>query len=268
MKGSALSLVLICALAVMGAWGCSGDSNNANENNTNNTNNTNADMGANNAQEDMNTSSNNSPSQWESNYQLIFRDMIFNQGSPGSGTLNNVLRKSFRMDQEYPTIILVDIKDVDAEAGTTKVKGGAGEITAVDGEYKWDAETPDVYYDGTLNKDTGVVTGTFADFKFIATIPTEGEPLRVILPIQDLSFSAKLTTAASGGGVVIEGGEMTGYLTKAQGDTIEIFINGMTLTLTSLLKESTLNLDTDGDDVNDAWKLEATFKAESAKIVN
>lgn len=255
-------LFVTLMLAALSLTACSGDSNNASNNTTNNANNQ-ADMGM---MQDMPAPTNNAPGTWEEQYQIIFLDMNFKPGSPGSGVLNTVLRKSFNMaTQEYPTIILVDLKEIDADAGTTRIKGGAGTTTAADGEFKWDAETPDVYYDGTIKKDDGEITGTFSDFKFIATIPTESDPLRVILPIQDLSFKGNLTVAE--GGVKIDNGDMTGYLTKEQGDEITIFLNGMTLTLTSLLKESTLNLDTDGDNVNDAWKLEATFKAGPAKIV-
>lgn len=255
-------LLVTLMIAALSLTACSGDDNNASNNTTNNTNNKTPDMDT---TQDM-PATNNAPATWEARYQVLFLDMIFKPGSPGSGALNTVLRKSFNMNtQEFPTIILVDLNEIDADAGTTRIKGGAGATTATDGEFKWDAETPDEYYDGTIKKDDGEITGTFPDFKFIATIPTEGDPLRVILPIQDLSFKANLTTTT--GGVKIDNGELTGYLTKTQGDEITIFLNGMTLTLTSLLKESALNLDTDGDNVNDAWKLEATFKAGPAKII-
>ena len=250
------ALALMVCFSLVSSLGCSGS-----EDPKTTSNNTQPDMAA-----DMPAPSNNTPTQWASDYKLIFLDMSFKPGTPGAGTLNTVLRKSFRMDEEYPTIILVDIKDIDPEAGTTRVKGGAGQVTAKDGEFSWDPETPDVYYDGTLAKDTGVVTGTFKQFQFIATIPTEGEPLRVTLPIQDLAFTATLFQSSSG--VSITGGELTGFLTKAQGDTIEIFLNGMTLSLTALLRETTLNLDTDNDGTPDAWRLEATFKAGPAVITN
>lgn len=264
-----LTSALACLLALSMLVGCSSNNDENDTNNTNNTNNT-MDM----AQGDMTDMSKEMtdgklPAKWESGYQMIFTDMVFDSNSPGAGLLGRVIRKSFRMDEEYPTIILIDIKDLPDTSGDVKaqIKGGSGALTDTEGTFAWDKDTPDTYYEGSVNKDTGAIKGVFTKFSFIATIPTEGDPLRVTLPINDLTFEGNVTEAA-GGGLQIEDGTLKGYITKEEGDSVMISIPPSTniVTLTSILKEENFNYDSDGDNTNDSWQLSTTFDARPTTI--
>lgn len=262
-----LTSALACLLALSMLVGCpsNNDENNENNNNANNGMDMAKDM------PDMSTEMTDGtlPTKWESGYQMIFTDMVFDKDSPGAGLLGRVIRKSFSMDEEYPTIILIDIKDLPDTNGEVKaqIKGGAGALTDTEGTFEWDKDTPDTYYEGSVNKDTGAIKGVFTKFSFIATIPTEGDPLRVTLPINDLTFEGNVT-AAAGGGLQIEDGTLKGYITKEEGDNVMISIPPSTdiVTLTSILKEENFNYDSDGDNTNDSWQLITTFDAKPTTI--
>lgn len=260
------SSLTLCALMLALSTGCPSN----NDNNTNNEANNLPDMTAD-AVNDENTDLNGPPKTYESNYQMVFTLMFFNPTSPGGGSnlLNTVLKKSFGADQEFPTTILIDLKDIPADEGSVaiKMRSGAGVLTPTPGEFRWDPETSETYYDGTLEKSTGQLKATFESFNFIATIPTESEPLRVTLPISNLKVDAFVTATATGGLAVNEG-QLEGYITKEQADAIEIAVTPAAdpVALTTLLKEEKLNLDLDDDGTNDAWNLTATFNAAPAVI--
>lgn len=261
-----LSMLTLCALLLILSTGCPSNNDNNTNNGANNTPDMTADTGS-----DEQSDLSGPPETYESDYQMVFTLMSFDNGTPGGGSsiLNTVLKKSFSKTQEIPTTILIDIKDIPVDEGLValKVRSGAGVLTAVDGEFKWDPETSETYYDGTLEKSTGQLDATFESFNFIATIPTEGDPLRVILPISDLKVDA-LVTATATGGLAIQGGKLKGYLTKEEADLIEIAVTPTSdpVKLTTLLKEEDLNRDLDNDGTNDAWDLTATFNASPAII--
>ncbi len=211
----------------------------------------------------------NPPDPYESRYQLRFTSLRFvpaQRGTPGN-SLNGILAQNFDLSLEYPALVLVDLKDINAEAGTFQLKGGAGQTTANPTTFAWDPETADSYSPGTLTAATGEIEGIIADFQFVATLVTETEPLRVVIPINDLTFTGKL--AVGDAGVEIKGGALEGYITVTQAEAVQIvtpLINSSLAVVFKNLDRAEPNFDSDGDGTNDAWRLSATFDATPTTI--
>jgi hypothetical protein len=229
-----------------------------------------ADMGG---EGDMTPGEFNPPAMYATRYMLRFDSLTFVPPTPPTLVgLNNILRQNFDQDLNFPVIILVEIRDISTQAGTVKLRGGAGLKGASAGNYRWDPEGDDMFFDGTLDVATGRVLGTIQNFKFVATFESEDPnmPLRSSIPINDLQFDGYLEEdAADPMRAQIKVGRLDGNITKEQAETTMITITpaGGPIPLSSLLPANGLNLDLNGDGVNDAWRVRATFTAVPTRIM-
>jgi hypothetical protein len=208
----------------------------------------------------------NPPATYATRYQLRFETLLFSFPQTLKG-LNGVLGKNFDQSTMFPVIILVEIKDVKTDAGTMKLRGGAGIKGASAGIYQWDPDNGEMYFDGAIDPATGKVTGTIEKFKFVATFESEepSMPLRSTIPINRLDFEGYLEDAPEGGGkAVIKIGKLNGNITleQARATDITILAGNPPVKLSVLLKEERMDLDLDGDGTKDAWNIrDATFTA-------
>jgi len=80
-------------------------------------------------------------------YKMRFTDFAFTDESPG-GAANPVIDQYLDQAEEYPIVVLLHIKEIDPDAGTARLRGGAGlkvdrQCVPEEGEeceYKWDPE--------------------------------------------------------------------------------------------------------------------------------
>src|SRR5690554_1849654 len=90
------------------------------------------------------------PQDWtfESEYSLRFTKFALDPGAPLNG-LNNLLDKNIKnQDDRYPIVVLLAVSDVDSDAGSLALRGGAGIKDDLDclpslGDncaYKWDED--------------------------------------------------------------------------------------------------------------------------------
>lgn len=209
------------------------------------------------------------PDPYAATYQLRFDALAFtNTREVVFRVLNGLLMDSFDQTMAFPVVILLDIKDLDAGAGTFSFRAGAGLKTDTEGEYDWDPETDETYAPGMLTADTGAFSGAIDRFIFVATFETETEPERTELPLNELEFTGNLAVNASDE-VTIPNGLLSGHITKTEADSTMIVIPGsMPQPLTGVLGEENINFDSDGDGTDDAWLLEATFSAIPTVINN
>ncbi len=259
-------LVMMCALA--SACGGESENNANNSNNSNNTNNTTASNNTSGTTGTNNTSGGQDttpPSEYESGYQLRFTSLAFVTLDPVLRALNGILSQNFDQELDFPIVALIDIKDLDASAGTFELKGGSGLKTLTPGAYEWDPQTPDVYSTATLESDTAAIDGLIERFVFVAVFESDGEEKRTELVLNELEFTGNLDE--TDGVVTIPNGRLKGYVTKVDADaTIIELTPGNTLPLTDVLKENKINFDSDGDGADDSWLLEAEFTAEPTEI--
>jgi hypothetical protein len=210
---------------------------------------------------------------WSDRYQMRFDSIAFKQGTPGAG-LNNLLADSItNQEQDFPIVVLLDIRDLDEMAGSFELRGGPGLKTGTPEEYEWEPEADDTYFDGTFDPDCGAFTATVDLFEFVATFETETGPEKVILPINELAFDAAIKR--DGDTPSIEQGELSGYITREQADNTRITLTpgSAGIPLTTVLNASQLDYDTatgetvpDGE--GDAWQLFATFSAIETTIID
>jgi hypothetical protein len=202
----------------------------------------------------------------ESSYKLRFTAFEFTQ-DPGM-SLNGLIRINFNQDLEYPIVVLVELDDIDPSAGTLRMRGGSGLKTETDGEYRWDPDTASAeYVDGTVSSE-GQIEAVLPLLPFVATVVSESGVFKTVIPIRQLEVDALLRSNEEGG-VFISRGEMTGFVTKEEADSVEVALSPtQVLSLTAVLQERRLNHDTTGDGVNDAWLLKARFDAEETIIVD
>ena len=207
-------------------------------------------------------------------YQVMFTDLAFLSTSPGA-SLNSILRQSFDQSLNYPIVVLVDIKDLDSDAGTFDLRAGSGLKTDTDGAYEWDPESDDSYTPCTVDTDSGRMQGNLALLPFVSTIEFEDRAEKVVLNLRGLHIDAKMELLEDGSQFRVRAGTLTGHLTKADGDSTSIALTpgAEGIKITQIFKEERLNFDTaTGETVEagtgDAWYLEATFDADPANIVD
>ncbi len=203
---------------------------------------------------------------------MRFDSLAFKQGNVGAG-LNGLLANGFNQEQDYPIVVLLDIRDLDTDAGVFELRGGAGLKTETPEEYEWEPEADATYFDGTFDPACGAFNSTVDLFEFVATFETESGPEKVILPINQLEFDAAIALAADGTPSITQG-ELAGYVTKEQGDATLITLTpgSSGIPLTTVLKESKLDYDTASGEIvaegtGDAWFLEANFTAIQTTIL-
>lgn len=212
------------------------------------------------------------PSAYEERYELRFESLKFTEETiPNKDAviklLNGALNMNFDQSIETPIVILMDIKNIDADAGALEIRAGAGEKTVNDEEYEWDDLTPRDYVDGTLTADTGAFVSTTPEFVFIATLGSGDSATRVPLTINDLKITATLENSDEGNDAKITEGRLEGYMTKEKGDSAMVELTpGSPVVLTTVFGEENLDFDSNGDGTNDSWALFATFDARPTSI--
>ena len=254
-------LAALLAAALLCMAGCSGDDESSNPAPT-------PDAGA---VDSGGTDAGDSSVELAMNYQFRFDDM-FLSGSAAAAydVLESIIRSNIDPSApgvETPVLVLLDIVDLDADAGTFRIRAGSGVKTATAGEYAWDEATPDVYYDGSVDAETGVMSATIDEFIFIVN-GLDDPPAQVPLLIRDLDFQARVSSN-EGGEPVLSDGSLSGRIAQAdiEGESIVAVMDLPAQALTDLLGTSNLDTDADSDGTNESWSLDSTFSAESTTIV-
>ena len=209
--------------------------------------------------------------EFEANYDLLFNEFAFDDESPGS-ELNGIIDE-FMGDEDHPILVLVELSELDVDAGTVGVRGGAGLETDSEGEYRWDDEDealdePDST-EGTIDAD-GNLEAELPMFNFVATLPLEEAEVKTVIPIRELQLNAILQAEDNGSNPCIAGGDLEGIVWYDDVEDVEIVLNAGAedgIPLTSVLGEDNMNYVYEGDEGLDAWQLEATFSAEETVIV-
>jgi len=216
----------------------------------------------------------NTGKEYRSSYTLRFDSMAFDAGSIAFG-LNGILQQNFDQSLDYPIVVLVEVRAIDAVAGTGEIRGGSGLKTGTAEQYIWDPEGDDHYDDGTLVAATGRFEGVLETLMFVATFVTETDEQKMPIPIRQLEFQANLELSEDASTASISNGRIAGYLTKADGDIAQVQIvpGGTPISITNLFKETKLNYNsTTGEIVpegeGDSWWLTAGFTAIPTTIVD
>jgi len=210
-------------------------------------------------------------------YKMRFTDFALDDDSPGSSA-NSILQDYLDQSREYPIIVLLHLDNVDPEAGTVDLRGGAGlkvdtkcnpETTVCD--YQWDPMSPEDYYQVELESETGELEGGLEVLDFVGTnsnAKEDSEHRKFVLPIRDIYFS-DAHLAPDGDQVAVEGGHVEGYVTREDAENARVVLTeGSDGTkVSSLLGEDEMNYDADGDGDVDSWCLSATFSAKETAIV-
>jgi hypothetical protein len=205
---------------------------------------------------------------------VMFSDLEFLPTSPGA-SLNSILRQSFDQSLNFPIVVLVDIRDLDSDAGTFELRAGSGLKTDTDGAYEWDPESDDSYTECTLEASSGRMQGELDLLPFVATVEFEDRAEKVVLNLRGLRIDSNMELLNDGTQFRMRDGSLTGHLTKVDGDSTSIALTpgAEGIKITQIFKESRLNFDTiTGETVEpgtgDAWYLEAEFDAEPTNIVD
>ena len=207
---------------------------------------------------------------FEADYDLLFSDFSFDAGSPGSA-LNPIIGNYFDQTEEHPIIVLVELEDLDADEGDVMVRGGAG-LHADEpggGEYVWDdeLEVPESA-EGNIDAD-GWFDARLPLLNFVATVETESETYKTVIPIRDLDLDAQLRAEEDGSDPHIVEGQLTGVVWYHDAKEVEIvlFEGQDPIPLVNALDTDDINCDHNGDGYGDAWLMQATFDAEQTVIV-
>ncbi len=259
----ALSL-LVCALMA-----CSGNNATNNGNNGNGeTNNSGSDAG-NNTEEDVD----NSGVEYADEYETRFDTLEF--GNQPAAKLNMLVSNSLDQSIEFPIIVLLQFTDFDTEAGTLMLEGGAGLKTDTEGTYEWDPDSEAEGTEGTIEPASGNFEAQIDYFGFVATFRFEDEVNKTIIPINALDISGQLALEDDGATARVANGEMSGYVTKEDGDSTEIALTPGSdpITLTQIFGADALNYDsTTGEETElgaenaDSWYVTGTYTAVPADI--
>lgn len=186
--------------------------------------------------------------------------------------LNGIVELNLDQSLDEPIILLVELQDLDADAGSATLKAGSGLKGSAEGSFVYDPDSSPGTVPATIDLASGAFEGTFADYQFVATIEFSGEVQKVNIPLHDLTISGTLDLSEDGTTASIPLGKWSGHVTKADGDvTMVVLAGGEPRPLTELFRVETLNYDTATDSVvaagtGDAWKIDATFIAEAATI--
>jgi hypothetical protein len=212
---------------------------------------------------------------FESQYEMRFTKFQFTEDSPGSSLVNPLIEQFLEQKREYPVVVLMHLRKLDAEAGTVEIRGGAGlkvdkgcKPSDQEGgcEYEWEDDASSTYYDIQLDGETGRLQGGLDELDFVATVKQEGGGTRKFtIPIKGLELKQTYLQPDGEGGVAISGGRLSGYVTKE--DAENTTAPQVEIKLSKVFENDTgPNFDSNGDGTKDAWKLSATFSAGEAQI--
>ncbi|RDV39533.1 hypothetical protein DV096_02870 [Bradymonadaceae bacterium TMQ3] len=202
-------------------------------------------------------------------YDMRFNAFAFERGTPGF-SLNSPLEYFLDQDLDYPVVVLVELREIDTEAGTLQVRGGAGLKTSTAGEYVWDEEVEEPEAAAGTIAANGDFEATLPLLSFVATVESGGDINKTVIPIRDLAIDAKIQADAAGESPVINDGMLSGFvlLSEIEGVGLTIVPGQEPLALTQLFGgPESVNYDYDEDGENDAWQLSATFSAQQTVIV-
>lgn len=256
-------------LALTACGDDSESSNNANNTTSNNTTNNANNTANNNTNGGTNNTSgvDNSGKTWGTSYAVRFDSMTFDQGTAAAG-LNQILASNFDQSLDFPVVVLVHLNEIDTAGGTAKIRGGSGLKTDTDGEYIWDPDGEERYDNGSLVADSGRFEGVLETLNFVATLVTETETQKVVIPIQKLEFQANIALSDNAATASIGNGRMAGYLTKTDGENTSVTIvpGGAPISIAKLFKDANLNYDSTTNQIvekgtGDSWWLTASFTA-------
>lgn len=209
---------------------------------------------------------------YDQNYDMIFNEFAFNDDSPGK-ELNPIIENFLDQEDDFPIIVLVELTEVDAATGDLTIRGGAG-LHAGDpggGEYIWDTsegiEEPDSA-SGTID-GSGQLYAGLPLLNFVATVETEEDTLKTIIPIRDILLDAQVDVAGDGSAPTIEEGALDGVIVLEDIEDVRIAISpgAEGFPLPQILDEDKMNCDYSGDGEANAWALAAMFNAEQTVIV-
>ncbi len=207
---------------------------------------------------------------------LLVNKMTFDK-QPESKLNPLILQNLDQEGLEFPIIILLDFMNIDLDAETMLLRGGAGLKTDTAGEYVWDP-------DGNEKTDRGEGSITKADlkfnatielFEFIATSKFETEIVKNTIPIQELEIDGTLETDASGVPKSIEDASISGFISKKDGDETFLTLTPGTkgIPLTMVFQAQNLNyviatktvVDA-GDPEADGWYLTGKISAQNTTV--
>jgi hypothetical protein len=100
----------------------------------------------------------------------------------------------------------------------------------------------------------------------VATIETETDPVKVIIPIRDLNFDGQLQAEADGSTPTIRESVLSGIVVAEEVEDVTIPI-GSGLTMEQLLGPDAKNFDFNCDGTADSWRLTADLEADETVIV-
>ncbi len=274
-------LALFAAALLVFGSACGGDADETNNAATAN----NASDAGNNGESDVEEADVPQDFEYESEYDLRVTEFYFKAGTPGSD-LNNLLRTNLEDQYEkYPVVVLMHFKDIDPEAGTFSLRGGAGlkadldcdpeVVTGGECEYKWDPQSPETYTeDAPFDSATGELTGSLPTLDFIATFELDDGVEKAVIPIKDIELDGALLPFSYTNAddevvteVQMEEAQLSGHITQEDAENTAIEIQGSVVTLDALLDTGEMNLDLDEDGTNDAWALEGVFTANETIVV-
>lgn len=212
---------------------------------------------------------------FDSQYEMRFTSFEFTEESPGSAA-NGFLEQFFDQSKSYPIVVLMHMKRLDPDAGTLRMRGGAGlkvdTSAACDEEcqYKWDPMSPDEYYSMSLNAETGSIRGGLDKLDFVGTTEfANGDVEKFVLPIRDLIFTdAHLRPDDGSDEVLIENGRLEGFVTleAAEKAKVRVSSGSQGVKISALLQKDRMNYDSNGDGELDSWCLQANFSASETTI--
>lgn len=204
----------------------------------------------------------------DASYDMRMNEFAFSGGSPGR-PLNGVINSFLDQEEEFPIIVLLELREIDQEEGTLQVRGGAGLHAEEPGqeEYVWDAELeePD-FTEGEID-GAGNFQATLPLLNFVATVNAEGELLKTVIPIRDLALEA--TLELDGDDPVIDDASLTGIVREDEASDVRIALTpGQEgVALPSVLGVDDMNFDYECDGGADAWLMSAEFSAQRTVIV-
>lgn len=221
----------------------------------------------------------NIPSDYEAqalndDYDMRLTEFVFRAGSPGGAALNSII-PIYLEDQshDYPIVVLLELRSIDADAGAMQIRGGAGLKVDNEGTYEWDDELLEPELEDGEIHESGAAFARLSLLNFVATIETEdAEPNKTIIPIRDLDFNALLEVDSSGETPEINEGMLTGVVVADEVEDVRISLNpgsGSGASLAQVLGgDSTMNFDYNCDGEPDSWFLSADIKAAETVIVD
>lgn len=206
--------------------------------------------------------------QFNADYDLRMNQFQFVRSSPGAA-LNDLIRLNIEdQAQNYPVVILLELREIDVDGGTFKVRGGAGLKAGDGGDYRWDddLELPE-FAEGEIH-ESGAMYARLPLLNFVATIESETEVHKTVIPIRNLELDARLEVAASGGEPTITDGMLRGIVIREEAKDVDVEIPGLSnVKLPRALGEDQLNFDESCDGEADSWQMTAKFSAQEVTLV-